>query len=91
MINDDKEEKEIGSIGTKYSIYEKIGSGGTSKVYKVKPKGKNIDGYYAAKVYKNFEDKEINDFETEKTILLTLKNQVEKSPYILNIIDSGED
>ena len=88
MINDDIEEEKIGFIGTKYTIYEKIGSGGTSKVFKVKPKEKNIDGYYAAKVYKNFENKENDDFEAEKTILSHLKN---KSPYILNLIDSGED
>ena len=82
-----EEEREIGSIGEKYIIYEKIGSGGRSKVFKVKPKGKNIDKYYAAKVYKKFKKTKINDYEIEKKILLNLKN---KSPYILNLIDSGE-
>ena len=86
MKDDDLEEKE-NSIGNKYIIYEKIGKGGRSKVFKVKPKGKNIDKYYAAKVYIKFKDTKINDYEIEKQILLNLKN---KSPYILNLIDSGE-
>ena len=63
-------EREIGSIGEKYIIYEKIGSGGRSQVFKVKPKGKNIDKYYAAKVYIKFKDTKINDYEIEKQILL---------------------
>ena len=88
MKDDDLKEKEIGSIGEKYIIYEKIGSGSRSKIFRVKPKGKNIDKYYAAKVYKKIKNTKNNDFEIEKKILLNLKN---KSPYILNLIDSGED
>ncbi len=88
MKDDDLKEKEIGSIGEKYIIYEKIGSGSRSKIFRVKPKGKNIDKYYAAKVYKKLKNTKINDYEIEKKILLNLKN---KSPYILNLIDSGED
>ena len=85
MKDDDLEEKE-NSIGNKYIIYEKIGKGGRSKVFKVKPKGENEDKYYAAKVYKNLIST-INDFKVEKEILSYLNN---KSPYILNLIDSGE-
>ena len=88
MKDEDLKEEEIGSIGEKYIIYEKIGRGGRSKVFKVKPKGKNIDKYYAAKVYKKLKNTKINDYEIEKGILSDLKN---KSPYILNLIDSGED
>ena len=86
MKDDDLEEKE-NSIGNKYIICEKIGKGGRSKVFKVKPKGKDEDKYYAAKVYKNL-DSEINDYEVEKEILSYLNN---KSPYILNLIDNGTD
>jgi hypothetical protein len=48
-MEDVQEEKGIGSIGIRYIIYEKIGCGGRSKIYKVKPKGKKADKYYAAK------------------------------------------
>ena len=93
MIDDDTKEKEIGSIGSKYIIYKKIGKGGTSKVYKVKPEEKKEEKYYAAKVYKNLRPKKnkINDFETEKEILFNPNNNGIKSPYILNLIDSGRD
>ena len=76
MIDDDTKEKEIGSIGSKYIIYKKIGKGGTSKVYKVKPEEKKEEKYYAAKVYKNLPPKKnkINYFEAEKEILFKLNN-----------------
>ena len=86
-----------GTIANKYTIIEKIGSGLTSKVFKVKPKDINTDIYYAAKVFKILEEnnskKGISSeemFETEKELLNKLKKVESPSPYIINIINSGK-
>ena len=82
-------------IDDKYTIIEKIGSGLTSKVFKVKPKDINTEIYYAAKAFKllkgnNTKKTSEEMFETEKELLNKLKKVESPSPYIINIIDSGK-
>ena len=77
----DEENEE--SINFRFKILEKIGSGGTAYVFKVKDLDTNIE--CAAKVLREIK---CEYYEKEINILNELKQA--KNPYICNIIESGE-
>ena len=57
--NENKKENE-NMIDNKYIILRKLGKGGSSKVYIVREK--NTGQIFAAKVLKDYDDKEKNEF-----------------------------
>lgn len=72
-----------GLLNEKYILIEKIGSGGTSEVFKALNKSNNM--YYAAKIIKINSS---NDLKLVENELRTLSEV--RSPNIVNIIDGGK-
>jgi len=76
-------------LNDKYIIKNKIGSGGTSKVYLIEDKV--TQKIYACKILKNKDKKEYNKMDPEKLLIneINFLSQI-SHPNIVNIIESGK-